>query len=951
MNQQKPDEKNRSTHGTGFFKIGSLLLLVVLTLHGIKAGPAAGETLKIGIYNNEPLIFTDTDGKGRGIFADVVEYVAAKKKWRIEYVPGTFPQCLKRLKDDKIDLLCTIAFSHDRDRLYDFNKENLLTNWGQLYTHNGSGIKAITDLSEKTVAVLKEDIHFSIFTQLITNFGIKCRIIETDDYHSVLDLVSRKQVDAGIVNRLFGMQYGVNYNVNKSGVIFNPIKIHFAAPEGKNKALLAAMDRHIALLKKDDDSLYYKSLEKWLGAVSAKQMFPRWIFWAIWVGGGLMVVLFLGNLILRRRVRSKTKAMTSELIRRKKAETSLRENEEKFRGLVELSSDWIWEIDTKGVYTYVSPNVKEMLGYSPEDVVGKTPFELMPQKEATRVHKIFKDMMEKARPIVALENTNVHKNGRHIILETSGVPVFDREGNIRGYRGVDRDITDRKRAEKQLKQSEMKYRTVLEANPDPVVVYDIQGKVTYFNPAFTRVFGWTLEDHLGKKMDVFVPEDAWRETEMMIGKLMSGERFSGVETHRYNKKKEIVPVSISGTIYADQEGRPVGSIINLRDISDQKKMEAQLQQAQKMEAIGTLAGGIAHDFNNILSAILGYSELALADLPAETPMRNKLEAIHSSGKRARDLVTQILAYSRKDEQVRTPVQLDLVLKDTLRLLRPAIPTTIEIQTQINCKCSIIGDPTKIHQIIMNLCTNAYQAMLETGGTLGIGLSHEKINGNKAASVRVPAGRYGKLVISDTGVGIPSENMERIFDPYFTTKEKGKGTGLGLAATHGIVKSHKGAILVDSRMGQGTRFVVYLPLIQDKIDTDDQPESQIVGGRERILLIDDEPTILTIEKEMLKRQGYAVTSTGSALKALKIFEAQPEKFDLVITDMTMPNITGDELAGKLIKIRPDIPIILCTGFSELISSKKAASLGIKGFLMKPVTMRELSNLIREVIDNE
>jgi CheY-like chemotaxis protein len=342
--------------------------------------------------------------------------------------------------------------------------------------------------------------------------------------------------------------------------------------------------------------------------------------------------------------------------------------------------------------------------------------------------------------------------------------------------------------------------------------------------------------------------------------------------------------------------------------------------------------------------------LAIADLPPEASIRNKLEAIHSSGERARELVTQILAFSRKDEQVRSPVEMHLILEDALKLLRPAIPTTIEIQTQITSKCRIIGDPSRIHQIIMNLCTNAYQAMLETGGTLKIRLSHREMKGKAAALAQVPAGSYGKLVISDTGIGIPSENLDRIFNPYFTTKDKGKGTGLGLAAVHGICMSHGGSILVESQIGKGTTFIVYLPLTQDKNDKVKQADLLVPGGNERIMLVDDEHDIREIEKEMLETQGYIVTVKNNAKEALTLFAKQPEQFDLVITDMTMPNMTGDRLAGELIKIRADIPIILSTGYSELMSKEKATSLGIKAFLMKPFTMRDLLKIIRKVFDD-
>ena len=436
----------------------------------------------------------------------------------------------------------------------------------------------------------------------------------------------------------------------------------------------------------------------------------------------------------------------------------------------------------------------------------------------------------------------------------------------------------------------------------------------------------------------------------MFGKVLSGEGFSGVETYRYNHRKQIIPVSISGAIYKGEHDNPIGSIITLRDTREKKRMESQLQQSQKMEAIGTLAGGIAHDFNNILAAILGYSELLLADLPSNASIRNKVEAIHTSGERARDLVSQILAYSRKDEQVRSPIEMHLVIKDALKLLRPAIPATIDIQTQISSNCHILGDPSRVHQIIMNLCTNAFQSMLESGGTLKINLSRIKVE-DKAVGAGVPAGNYGKLIISDTGVGIPPENLERIFDPYFTTKEKGKGTGLGLAAVHGIVKSHGGAILVESQIGIGTRFEVYLPLALEKSDTGMQFDSQIIGGQERILVVDDEHDILEIQKEALERLGYIVTAKDNAHEALKIFVDQPDQFDLVITDMTMPNMAGDKLADELRKVRSDIPVILCTGYSELISQEKAESLGIKGFLMKPVSVKDLANMIRMVLDDK
>jgi CheY-like chemotaxis protein len=335
----------------------------------------------------------------------------------------------------------------------------------------------------------------------------------------------------------------------------------------------------------------------------------------------------------------------------------------------------------------------------------------------------------------------------------------------------------------------------------------------------------------------------------------------------------------------------------------------------------------------------------------ESPLRNKLEGIQSSGNRARELVEQILAFSRKEEQAMSPVAMHMLIMDALKLLRPAIPKTIDINTRIETKCYVLGNPSRLHRIVMNLCTNAYQAMAEHGGKIDILLSERELTGQTAALAQLPSGKYAELVVADTGIGIPSENISRVFDPYFTTREKCKGTGLGLATVHGIVKSHGGVVLVDSQMEKGTTFTVYLPSTRGLRTNPKPAESRLTGGKERILLIDDESDILEIEKEMLQKLGYAITETNRATQAIEWFSSHPHEFDLVITDMTMPQMTGEELSYRLRKLRSDIPILICTGFSEGMSEEKAGSMGINGFLMKPVSMKDLSNMARGVLDRQ
>lgn len=380
--------------------------------------------------------------------------------------------------------------------------------------------------------------------------------------------------------------------------------------------------------------------------------------------------------------------------------------------------------------------------------------------------------------------------------------------------------------------------------------------------------------------------------------------------------------------------------------------ERQLQQVMKLQAIGTLAGGIAHDFNNILFPIVGYTELTMDDIPADSQAKQNLEEVLKAANRAKELVQQILTFSRQGGQERKPLQVQFLIKEALKLLRATIPSTIEIECNVDEECGyIMGDPTQIHQVVMNLCTNAYHAMQETGGKLEVTLKEVDISYEKSMErVGMKVGRHLELTVKDTGHGMGAEVLERIFEPYYTTKELGKGTGLGLSVIHGIIKNHGGDISVSSQPGKGTEFTVYLPVIED-VDVEAEPAQTTTAthGNERILLIDDEKQIIDIEQQILERLGYTVTPKTDSQEALEEFAALPEKFDLVITDMTMPKMTGDQLARKIMDIKPDIPVILCTGFNETINEEKALAMGIDKFIMKPIVKDELARAIRTVLD--
>jgi PAS domain S-box-containing protein len=651
--------------------------------------------------------------------------------------------------------------------------------------------------------------------------------------------------------------------------------------------------------------------------------------------------------------------IATDITERKKAEEALSKSETRYRLLADNVRDVIWTRDMNLRLTLVSPSIMEQQGYTVEEAMVRTPEETWPPDSLKFVQRVLAEELEiekkEKKDLSRSRTLEVEvkcKDGSTIWTEAKISFLRDQNGHPTGIIGVTRDISDRKQGEEALRRSEEKFRTVLEANPDPLVVYDMEGKVIYFNPAFTRVFGWTLTERLGKKMDVFVPKEAWRETKMMIEKVQAGERFFNIETRRYNKKGGIIPVSVSGAIYKDKNGTPIGSVINLRDISHQKKLEAQLQQAQKMEAIGTMAGGIAHDFNNILASVIGYTELALDGEEKGTFQYKNLQEVLSAGNRAKDLVKQILTFSRQVDQEQKPIQIKPHIEEALKMIRASIPSTIDIEQDLQSDALIMADPTQIHQILMNLCANAAHAMENNGGRLTVSLMDADLDLDFISShPNLEPGSYINLMVTDTGHGISPDVMEKIFDPFFTTKEKGKGTGLGLSVVHGLVRSSGGDMFVYSELGKGATFNIYLPVIESRFQPEEGVERPVPTGTERILFIDDEPVIMEMGRQILESLGYNVIARNSSIEALELFKEKKDSFDLVITDMTMPHITGEKLAENLMLIRPDIPVILCTGFSSMIDEQKALGMGIRAFVSKPVLKRELAKTIRKVLDEK
>lgn len=502
-----------------------------------------------------------------------------------------------------------------------------------------------------------------------------------------------------------------------------------------------------------------------------------------------------------------------------------------------------------------------------------------------------------------------------------------------------------------IREREESFRALSENAPDIIYTIDTDGTLTYVNPAWEGILGYEKSEVIGKYfIDFARKEDA--RTYINLFKTVRDTKktikdVSGILLHKNGTERLF---NMNGAPNLDSDGNVTGLVGIFKDITEQHNLEIELRQAQKMQAIGTLSGGIAHDFNNILTPIIGYTELLVSESSTQNQTRWMLERILNASYRAKELVQQILTFSRQQtEQERKPIQISPIVKEALKLLRASLPATIEIKQNIDSKSLVLGDPTQIHQVLMNLCTNAGHAMHDRGGILEVNINDVYLDSESAFRLSdVSPGSYVRLTVSDTGCGMMPEIKERVFEPFFTTKERSKGTGMGLSVVHGIIENYGGTITVYSEPDIGSTFNVYFPVFIDETRPLADIRKPAVMGSERILFVDDEKPVVEIGKHVLESLGYHVTTSTSSTDALALFKAQSNNFDLVITDMTMPNMTGDKLAEAIMSVRPDIPIIICTGYSTGMTKEKAEMMGIRAYVMKPLLKTEIAQTIRSVL---
>ena len=643
--------------------------------------------------------------------------------------------------------------------------------------------------------------------------------------------------------------------------------------------------------------------------------------------------------------------MFADITERKRAEQELAQSEETLRGIFDTVQAGIILVDQSGRITFANQRMAQMLGRQTDELIGSAYLDHLHGSESQQAEENMFQLIRGEIESVFRERLFQRKDGSTFWGHLSGKQLHHPDGSFWALVGVIYDVTERKKAENELRESHKRIKAILDAIPDPVVVYDNQGRAQFVSPAFERTFGWSLAEVQGQCID-FVPEEEREITEAKIKELYEKRGTVTLQTRRLTKGGEVLEVVVSAATIVDEQDQLTGTVVDLRDITRQKQLEVQLRQSQKLEAIGTLAGGIAHDFNNVLAAIMGYAEMSREDLPPGHPVQGSMEQILKASKRARDLVRQILSFSRLTENQRAPVKLAPIIEEGMNLLRSSLPVTIDIKLDIASRDEVVlADGTQIHQILMNLCTNAAQAM-EEGGVLELSLARVDLDpGAAQMHPGLKPGPYLRLRVADTGQGIEPEQLKRIFDPFFTTKDTGKGTGMGLSVVHGIVQDHGGCITVESEVGKGSTFCVFLPVLQGAAPAEPEGSGELPRGSESILLVDDEPSLVEVGQRLLERLGYRVTAATSSPEALEIFKRSPHRFDLVITDFTMPKLTGAKLAEELLRIRPGLPIIISTGFSDRINPELAREMGIKSFVYKPLSAKEMARVIRQALARE
>ncbi|MBT0663704.1 PAS domain S-box protein [Geobacter pelophilus] len=1055
------------------------------------------KTVRIGAFNYYPGIFQAQDGSVKGFYVDFLAEIARMEGWQIEYVYGNWAEGLARTKNGEVDLYPSVAWTEERAKYLDYGKVPLLTVWGELYVPEHSTIDSIKDMQGKKIGGMKGDFNAASFRNMVDKFGIRHQFVEFGNFEDVFKAVNSGLVDAGVANNTFGAAKQHEYNLKSSGIIFNPFDIFFATAKGKNREIIATLDKYLADWRNKSDSPFHQARERWSHGETASFHFqvPKWITTSLIVLVGFTGIATIFIILLRVQVRRKTEEITAQAAERAKIEQTLffiNESGMLHRGdeLLKRITAYLAEcldveyaftgqmlpgkerVRTRGLFTTgsIAPDIEydlkgtpcenvvgkklcvyqnnvvklfpddlllqemqaegyaatplwdsqgngigligvvsrrplgnkpfletiiriaatrasqeleamshlevlkiinftvenirdavywilpdgriweinnsaaKMLGYTNEELLTKTALDINPGYSENNWHSYW----EKIKADGNLQYETVHKtcDGREIPVEVAA--TFCSYDGREYICSIVRDITDRKHAEQQL----IEYRQVIEYSQDMIFVIDRDYRYCLANSAFLQLRDKQLNQVIGHTAEEILGHDLFAKLKPYLDECFTGKPVN-FEMQQQYAGKGLLTLDISYLPIADA-GRAMRLAGVIRDQTEHRRLEEQLRQSQKIEAVGQLAGGIAHDFNNILTVIMGYSNMLLLDDKLAAEHRQEIEQIIDAAEKASRVTRGLLAFSRK--QVMTPdiVNLNDIVTKVQVFLERIIGEDVKLQfVHHEAALNIYADNSQIEQVLMNLATNARDAMPK-GGLLTIETSLQGIEPNAANPHEIDtAGSYACMAVSDTGDGMTKEICDRIFDPFFTTKATGKGTGLGMAIVHGIVKQHKGFINVYSELGRGTTFRIYLPI------ADKAPQQAVkpavseppVRGSETILVAEDDTNVRNLVESLLKGYGYNVILAVDGQDCIEKFIANQSRIDLILLDMIMPIKTGKDAFEEIRSIRPDIKVLYTSGYTADFIRSRGDLEEDADLIMKPVQPSALLSKIREIIDRK
>ncbi len=915
----------------------SFFLLLSLLLPSL----AQARQVKVGVYANKPMVYKDEQDNFQGLTIDVLRSAAGKYGWQLEFVEGTWPQCLQRLEQGHLDLQVAIADSPARRKLFDFTTTPLVTNWGRVFSRERQHLGSFLDLQGKTIAVLDGDIHATVFTGLMDKFGQQVTIKPVTSYNDVLQSIADGTVDAGVVNRMYAMQNASRFAVTETPMIFNPIRVCYAAAKGKNSALLSTLSNHIKELKADTNSVYYQSLEKWFGQQERKKI-PGWLVNTLIILLVLILFFSITMLVLKQQVAARTR--------------ELRESRQRYQTLFSRSTDAIFVSNMESKIIDANDRACQSLGYTFAELTRLTVPDIdLAAGQDSHMKELWPRMQDGSS--VTVESAHTRKDGSTFPVEIhiGKIKVLGQDAVL----GIARDITNRKRMEAERDQaltnlaSERERLTVtLRSIGDGVLATDEKGIIVFINRVTEQLTGWPEQEAIGlpvEKVFHIICEETGEVCDNPVHKVLELGVIVDLANHTVLIARDGTRRSIadSGAPIRDRESNIIGTVLVFRDVTLEKKTEAELLKIKKLESIGVLAGGIAHDFNNILAAIMGNINLAAQYIDTKSEAGTLLKEAEKASRRAKQLTQQLLTFSRGGEPVKRIESLPELIRESADFVLHG--------TNIVCEYHIADDLWMVEvdrgqlgQVIQNLVLNSRHAMPE-GGTISIRCTNIKESG-KELFQSLQDKKYVRIVLHDTGVGIPEQMLDKIFDPYFTTKQE--GSGLGLAISHSIIKKHNGYIQAHSQVGHGTTFTIYLPACTGQQSEQAAVETTVPAGSGTILIMDDEEMFVDVAARMLEHFGFEVVATKDGAEAIAEYRRLMENeipVRAIILDLTVPGgMGGKEAVHEIRRINPSAKVIASSGYSTDPIMANYKDYGFNGSIAKPFSLKELSRAINTAL---